>query len=797
MAQSSTPAELSPAGFNEYNTALQGAALKATKHAAAIPSDIAFHRSVDRRVAREADAAAARVLALANRLLTLVSTADVTESARRKGKARLEGPDDVVDSFHALVVDSMDQLLERADICLDEYLGRSKPPAIAVNPVQPSTSKTKKPNVPQGRLDPALQHASHLPKPQLLFKRKPDNSRDSIWHPILRHKYNAQVPLGYNLHNDSGDEDDTSTSSHPYRYEIKHLDYPARVFAPAPPEPPRSFADTPFEWVDTPAMFAAMLDALRGAREIAVDLEHHSFRTFAGFVCLVQLSTRAGDWVVDALALRDELEALNEVFTDPQIIKVFHGAESDIVWLQQDFNVYVVNLFDTYHASKVLQFPRHGLAALLDMYCDYTADKRYQLADWRIRPLPAEMLAYARSDTHFLLYIYDHLRNALLDRSGAAAIHTVLARSADTALRVFAREPYDAARGSGPSGWDTLARKWNKGALAAAAAGAGAVFRAVHAWRDRVAREEDESTRYVLPNHHLFALAERPPADVAALLAALHPVPPVVRRRAKELLDAVRAAAGAVLPVRAPAPEARVEEAAPVEVEVEAAVGGAASTVLWSHVSRPAAAALSSALFGPYVVVEASGARAVAYAAPRSALFGTRAGVVSANVNKVRFQEVLARIHGALVIAPSVPGVPVRAEAAEDESAAAEEGPAGAIETEMAFVPAAQRQEARREPVEDTIVVVGQAQAKKRKRSSAKAAKAAAGEEAEGGVEEFDYGAVSNILDEGSEPETGDQGRKKKKRGKGASGYQYGDFGAAPKAHSQPKSGNVSRTMRK
>ena len=81
--------------------------------------------------------------------------------------------------------------------------------------------------------------------------------------------------------------------------------------------------------------------------------------------------------------------------------QVLHGAESDIIWLQQDFNLYIVNLFDTYHASKVLgmfsvpmaspeliwtpDFPRHGLATLLEMYCDFTADKRYQLADWRIR----------------------------------------------------------------------------------------------------------------------------------------------------------------------------------------------------------------------------------------------------------------------------------------------------------------------------------------------------------------------------------------------------------------------------
>ena len=38
------------------------------------------------------------------------------------------------------------------------------------------------------------------------------------------------------------------------------------------------------------------------------------------------------------------------------------------------------------------------------------ADKRLQLADWRVRPLTADMSHYARADTHFLLYICDCLR---------------------------------------------------------------------------------------------------------------------------------------------------------------------------------------------------------------------------------------------------------------------------------------------------------------------------------------------------------------------------------------------------
>lgn len=59
------------------------------------------------------------------------------------------------------------------------------------------------------------------------------------------------------------------------------------------------------------------------------------------------------------------------------------------MWLQQDFNVFVVGLFDTYHASKVLDFQKHGLANLLEAFCDFIPDKRYQLADWRIRYVKA------------------------------------------------------------------------------------------------------------------------------------------------------------------------------------------------------------------------------------------------------------------------------------------------------------------------------------------------------------------------------------------------------------------------
>lgn len=48
--------------------------------------------------------------------------------------------------------------------------------------------------------------------------------------------------------------------------------------------------------------------------------------------------------------------------------------------------------------------------------------------------------------------------------------------------------------------------------------------------------------RYVLPQHYLFQLAEQPPTDLPALLNIFRAVPPVIKRRANELLDEIRAA---------------------------------------------------------------------------------------------------------------------------------------------------------------------------------------------------------------------------------------------------------------
>jgi len=151
------------------------------------------------------------------------------------------------------------------------------------------------------------------------------------------------------------------------------------------------------------------------------------------------------------------------------------------------------------------------------------------------------MFFYARADTHFLLYIYDNVRNELIDRSKPGSpeenrLELVLQKSKETSLLRYESQVYDTERGRGPGGWyQTLVK-----APTLLSNEQFAVFRAVHAWRDNIARQDDDSTNFVMPNHVLLSLSKLMPADMASMYGAIHPISHNVKARAGELLQLIK-----------------------------------------------------------------------------------------------------------------------------------------------------------------------------------------------------------------------------------------------------------------
>ena len=189
-------------------------------------------------------------------------------------------------------------------------------------------------------------------------------------------------------------------------------------------------------------------------------------------------------------------------------MKVLHGSDSDIEWLQRDFGLYIVNLFDTGQAARTLGMKQFGLAYLLQTYCQVLADKKYQLADWRVRPLPAEMQKYAREDTHYLLYMYDRIKIDLLESGTArnALNPKALLRSTCHKSSAIAMKAYIKPTVKDYNHFAIVERSRHTHSLNQLR-----VLKMLLKWRDYVARLDDESPHYMLPNHVLFAMAKEMP----------------------------------------------------------------------------------------------------------------------------------------------------------------------------------------------------------------------------------------------------------------------------------------------
>lgn len=162
------------------------------------------------------------------------------------------------------------------------------------------------------------------------------------------------------------------------------------------------------------------------------------------------------------------------------------------------------------------------------------------------RPLTEEMLYYARCDTHYLLYVYDLMRNELVKGSDPTnpdpqknLIEHALQRSKETSLDRYTPPEPNSSTGDGNRGWGNALKRYNTRLDGSQFA----VFRAVHKWRDDLARKEDENPNFIIPAQTLMDIAKLLPGDPKALWSLLgRNCAAVVQRSLDELFKLVLAA---------------------------------------------------------------------------------------------------------------------------------------------------------------------------------------------------------------------------------------------------------------
>jgi len=298
--------------------------------------------------------------------------------------------------------------------------------------------------------------------------------------------------------------------------------------------------------VDSSTTFSRLQQELVHVNRIAVDSESNSLFAYHEQVCLIQISSNTKDFLIDPIRLADsvDFDFLGSLFANPQIEKVLHAAEYDVMTLRRDFGFSFTNLFDTMIAARILGLERVGLGALLEERFSVKADKRHQRANWGKRPLTSDMIRYAQMDTHYLLPLRDEL-NDQLQQGG----------NLDEARELF--DEVAEAKWSGtefdPNGF------WRINGVNHLSLRKIAILEILYQYREQQAQQRDLPVFKIMPDEALLNLAVKEPGNFKELADVPGISQHSIDRYGSDLLSLIKQGLQAPLPQR-PTPRDQFDE---------------------------------------------------------------------------------------------------------------------------------------------------------------------------------------------------------------------------------------------
>jgi ribonuclease D len=252
--------------------------------------------------------------------------------------------------------------------------------------------------------------------------------------------------------------------------------------------------------ITTTAELAVFCEKLKGQPFVAVDTEFMRETTYWPKLCLIQAAAPNAHAVIDPLAEGMDLEPFLAVMRDESILKVFHAARQDVE-IFNNLKAMPRPLFDTQVAGMAAGFGEQiAYDALVRQMLKIELDKSSRFTDWARRPLSDAQLTYALADVTHLADLYPMLRQRLEKEGRLAWVTDEMANLTDPSN--YDVEPENAWRRLRP-------RKHTAKYLS--------VYRAVAAWRERMAQQRDQPRGRILKDEAIDEVATQAPTDADAL----------------------------------------------------------------------------------------------------------------------------------------------------------------------------------------------------------------------------------------------------------------------------------------
>jgi ribonuclease D len=279
----------------------------------------------------------------------------------------------------------------------------------------------------------------------------------------------------------------------------------------------------PERLVTQPDELSACVEQLARCRRLGVDTEFVGENSYHPQLCLIQVATDEGLYLIDPLTA-GPLDAFWGVVVDPASEIVVHAGREEIRMCYLASGKAPTNLVDLQLAAGLagLSYPL-GHGPLVKEVLGISLSKGETLTEWGKRPLTKSQVRYAFDDVRFLLATWEKLstrldelgrRDWLREESGRL-IHAAIPNAP---TEIGATEKFRKLRGVGALDRRRLA-----------------IVRELFTWREQAAAKNNRPPRTIVRDDLLLEIARRGPTREAEL----HVIRGLPRRDLEAIVQAV------------------------------------------------------------------------------------------------------------------------------------------------------------------------------------------------------------------------------------------------------------------
>ena len=244
------------------------------------------------------------------------------------------------------------------------------------------------------------------------------------------------------------------------------------------------------------------------------DTEFIGERRFYTLLCLIQISSPKGYYIIDALKIKD-LSPMLRILQDEKITKITHAGENDYRLLYQQFKILPKNVFDTQIAAGFIgyRFPL-SFAKLVSWETKTRITKGFTVSDWEKRPMTDRQIKYALEDVLPLQELHEKISAKLVSLGRMEWLRSEMLKYQDP--KMFEFNPYkEAFQNSLINGLRAKEKLF--------------LIR-LYKWRIDLARERDHSKEMVMPSKYVSFVLKNIKSGRAALEGHRRLPPDVVKK---------------------------------------------------------------------------------------------------------------------------------------------------------------------------------------------------------------------------------------------------------------------------